>query len=59
MNGATETCRQMAVQQPALLSLYAANFGPLWTAAHDHIDPYYNNIPADHLKLSVGATAQF
>ncbi|HEY4148891.1 MAG TPA: hypothetical protein VGM41_08180, partial [Chitinophagaceae bacterium] len=39
--------------------LYAANFGPLWTAAHDHIDPYYNNIPTDRLKLSVGVTAQF
>ena len=38
---------------------YAANLALLYTASKQHIDPYYNNIPADGKRYSLGINITF
>ena len=41
------------------LYLYMANLGFLWKAAKSGTDPYYNNIPMERKRVSIGATITF
>jgi len=38
---------------------YASNLGLLWAANKKGIDPYYNNIPAEGKRFSIGVALDF
>jgi TonB-linked SusC/RagA family outer membrane protein len=39
--------------------VYAANLGMLWKANHMGIDPYYNNVPAERMRIAIGTNLTF
>jgi len=39
--------------------VYAANLGMLWKANQIGIDPYYNNVPAGRMKITIGTNLTF
>jgi hypothetical protein len=41
------------------LYIYAANFGTIWKANKEGIDPYYNNIPSAGKSITLGANINF
>jgi hypothetical protein len=41
------------------LFVYASNLGMLWKANNIGIDPYYNNVPSERMKIAIGTNLTF